>query len=70
MLRTGSLRMFNSIGVMGLLVLAGVLLTTATAPANAWRDSSVTDYAQALPDISLSPRPPTVLHRTPLTSYR
>jgi len=39
--------MFNSIGVIGLLALAGVLLTTATAPANAWHNAPVTDYAQA-----------------------
>jgi isocitrate dehydrogenase len=46
--------MFNSIGVIGLLVLAGVLLTTAMAPANAWHGSSVTDYAQAQP---VNPQP-------------
>ena len=63
MLRTGSFRIFNSIGMIGLLVLAGVLLTVATAPANDWRDVSDTGYLLHLPDNTqaLVPQSPTLI---------
>jgi hypothetical protein len=54
--------MFNSIGVIGLLVLAGVLLTTATAPANTWQGPSITDYPGVEPVVGLASSPPSALH--------
>jgi hypothetical protein len=58
MLRTRSLKMFNSIGAIGLLVLAGVLLTTATAPAGDWRVSPDTGYLLVQPDSRQASVPP------------
>lgn len=69
MLRTGSFRIFNSIGMIGLLVLAGVLLTTATAPANDWRDVSDIDHVLHQTDTSHTSHA-IVLHGAPLTLSR
>jgi len=46
MTNTGKSGIFNSIGVIGLLVMAGVLLTTLVSPVNAWRDTGIPDYVQ------------------------
>ncbi len=57
-MRSGKLKLFNSIGVIGLLVTAAVLMTTVTSPANAWRDPLVEQYAPSHPDIRLTARQP------------
>jgi hypothetical protein len=52
--------------MIGLLVLAGVLLTTATAPANNWHDVSDIDHVQHQTDTSHA----IVLHNATLTLSR
>jgi hypothetical protein len=64
MMRSGWIKIFNSIGAIGLLVLAGALLTTTTTPENSWPDLSTTGSALAYPVSDPLPRSISVLQRT------